>query len=185
MGARLDNGIEIAVVTEMVHDIDVQLMITALTGIIRDKGGIIRSVRGDVLIRAVNGNAVITFEFGADGDSLIEATQEFGEGFFCEFAALMDESGFGRAVWRANQKLAISPSSEEVCMLMVSRMVSSKGKRLLRVKSLPGFMTNSSGCCFMSEMVSISFLRMMLGVKMGFMCEDLLKVVAANSAHPL
>ena len=100
MGARLDNGIEIAVVTEMVHDIDVQLMITALTGIIRDKGGIIRSVRGDVLIRAVNGNAVITFEFGADGDSLIEATQEFGEGFFCEFAALMDESGFGRAVQR-------------------------------------------------------------------------------------
>ena len=56
-GARLDNGVEIAIVAEMVHDIDVQLMITALTGIIRDEGGVIRSMRSiprDVLIRAVN-----------------------------------------------------------------------------------------------------------------------------------
>ena len=67
-------------------------------------------------------------------------------------------------------------------MFMVIRMVSSKGRHLLRVKSLPGFMTNPSGCCFMSEMVFISFLWMLLGVKtgemgvMGVMCENLLKV---------
>ena len=96
--AGLDNGVEIAVVAEMVHDIDVKLMITAFTGIIRDEGGIIGTVRRDVLVRAVNGNAVIAFEFGVDWDGLIKAIQNLREGLVCEFAALMDESRFGRAV---------------------------------------------------------------------------------------
>ena len=99
-GTGLDNGVEIAVVTYMVHDIDVKLMITTLAGIIGDEGGNIQTVRRNVLVRAVNGNTVIAFEFGADRDSLIEAIQDGGEGLVCEFAALMDESGFGRAVQR-------------------------------------------------------------------------------------
>ena len=84
----------------MVHDIDVKLMITTLSGIIGDEGGNIRTVRRNVLVGAVNGNAVIAFEFGSDGDGLIEAMQDGGKGLVCEFAALMDESGFGRAVQR-------------------------------------------------------------------------------------
>ena len=94
-GTRLNDGIGIALLQQIMKSNRVELIIAAVFGIVRDKGiGVI--IRGDVEVGTVAGQEMQSEHGFSEGETRIEAVEQGGEEIIIELGALANESGRGR-----------------------------------------------------------------------------------------